>query len=128
MTLAVAAAARVVLADGDVVLLGADSVTPQGISNKSGSWALAAAAHERRLPVYALASVEKWWPEPLPAREVSEDSASGGTVGRARPKCCPSLFPVSRSAIRILSWFPSPYLPPSSPEKTGTRPARYVPC
>jgi translation initiation factor 2B subunit (eIF-2B alpha/beta/delta family) len=66
VTLAVDAAARASLTPGDVVLLGADGVTPEGLRNKIGSWALAAAAHDRHLPVYVLAGPEKWWPEPLP--------------------------------------------------------------
>ncbi|MGH2355094.1 MAG: hypothetical protein ACRDJN_26085 [Chloroflexota bacterium] len=72
--LAVDAATRPLLAPGDVVLLGADSVTPEGVTNKIGSAALAAAARERRLPVYALAGTEKWWPQALPeADEAARD-------------------------------------------------------
>jgi translation initiation factor 2B subunit (eIF-2B alpha/beta/delta family) len=74
VTLAVDAAARVLLAEGDVVLLGADGVAPHGVSNKIGSWALAAAAHRQRLPAYALAGREKWWPQALPdAGEAERD-------------------------------------------------------
>jgi len=65
VALAVDAAARVLLERGDAILLGADAVCVQGISNKIGSWTLAAAARDRRLPVYALAGSEKWWPQPL---------------------------------------------------------------
>ncbi len=88
VSLAVDAAARVLLDAGDVVVLGADSVTPHGVSNKIGSWALAAAARERGRPVHALAGPEKWWPLPLPdtseadrdAREVLPDPIPGVKV------------------------------------------------
>jgi translation initiation factor eIF-2B subunit delta len=74
VSLAVDAAGRTLLAAGDVVLLGADSVTPAGVSNKIGSWLLAAGAAERGLACYGLAGREKWWPAPLPdAGEVERD-------------------------------------------------------
>ncbi len=66
VTLAVDAAARVLLEHGDTILLGADAISPSGISNKIGSWMLAAGARDCRLPVYILAGSEKWWPWPLP--------------------------------------------------------------
>jgi translation initiation factor 2B subunit (eIF-2B alpha/beta/delta family) len=46
------------------------------VSNKVGSWSLAAAAHQRRLPVYALAGREKWWPAPLPDTGEAQRDAS----------------------------------------------------
>lgn len=65
VVLAVDAAGRALLEPGDVILLGADSVTPAGVTNKIGSWLLAAGARERGLACYALAGQEKWWPAPL---------------------------------------------------------------
>src|SRR5581483_5923898 len=56
----------VLLEHGDTILLGADAISPSGISNKIGSWMLAAGARDCRLPVYILAGSEKWWPWPLP--------------------------------------------------------------
>jgi translation initiation factor 2B subunit (eIF-2B alpha/beta/delta family) len=88
VSLAVDAAGRALLEAGDVVLLGADSVTPAGVSNKVGSWLLAAGAAECGLACYALAGREKWWPTPLPdageaardPREVLAEPVAGLTV------------------------------------------------
>jgi translation initiation factor 2B subunit (eIF-2B alpha/beta/delta family) len=49
----------------DVVIVGADAVTPQGVVNKIGTYALALAAREQKVPFYVLAGTEKFLPAPF---------------------------------------------------------------
>jgi translation initiation factor 2B subunit (eIF-2B alpha/beta/delta family) len=88
VSLAVDAACHLLLKEGDVVLIGADSLTPAGVTNKIGSWHLAMAAQEKNIPVFVVAGREKWWPEPLQEkyiethdpREVLENTSTGITI------------------------------------------------
>lgn len=65
----------------DLVLVGADSVAAQGVTNKIGTSALAQAAHAAGIEVYALCSTAKFLPagvaphapERKPARELLDD-------------------------------------------------------
>lgn len=65
VTLVTDAALGTVCHDADLVLVGADAVTPAGVTNKVGTYGLALAAQQRAVPVVALAGSEKLWPEPL---------------------------------------------------------------
>jgi translation initiation factor eIF-2B subunit delta len=77
------------LAQADAVVVGADAVAPASFLNKSGTWMLAAAAAQRGVPVYVLATRDKFvshavnarlavpegapeeiWPSPPPGVEV----------------------------------------------------------
>jgi translation initiation factor 2B subunit (eIF-2B alpha/beta/delta family) len=55
-------AAPSLMGECDCVMLGADAVTPQGIVNKIGTYALALAAREQKIPFYVLAGTEKLLP------------------------------------------------------------------
>lgn len=82
------AAAGAFVREARVVLIGADAVTFEGVVNKIGTWPLALAARESGVPVYALASAEKFLPAgytlpPEPEhdpREVLEAAVPGVTV------------------------------------------------
>jgi len=86
--LAADAAAGALVREARVVLLGADAVTREGVVNKVGTWPLALAARECGVPVYALASAEKFLPAgyrlpPEPAhdpREILPQEIPGVTV------------------------------------------------
>ena len=54
--------------------LGADAVTDQGVLNKIGSYALALAAREHGVPVYALATRRKFLPAATKALRIVEQS------------------------------------------------------
>ncbi|MFQ5915656.1 MAG: translation initiation factor eIF-2B [Nitrospinota bacterium] len=77
-TLLIDAAAGEALAEADLFLVGADSVTPKGLIHKVGTNALAGLARGRGIPCYAVATSQKLLPERylLPtwneAREASE--------------------------------------------------------
>jgi translation initiation factor 2B subunit (eIF-2B alpha/beta/delta family) len=49
----------------DIVLLGADTISPQGWVNKIGTYALAVAADAHGVPAYALAGTDKFLPVSL---------------------------------------------------------------
>lgn len=69
VTLIADAAAALFLKDAQAVLTGADTVTPEAIVNKTGTHALALAAREYHVPVWALASELKWGAPPPPDRD-----------------------------------------------------------
>ena len=52
----------------DVVLVGADAVSPRWFINKCGTWQLAAVAAEHGIPLYVVASRDKFLGPPLDAR------------------------------------------------------------
>ncbi len=56
------AAVGSIASEARIVLVGADAVTQEGVVNKAGTWPLALAARERAVPVYALATREKFVP------------------------------------------------------------------
>ena len=55
-------AAPSLMGECDCVIVGADAVTPQGVVNKIGTYALALAAREHSVSVYVLAGTEKFLP------------------------------------------------------------------
>jgi ribose 1,5-bisphosphate isomerase len=63
---AVDAAADALVADADLVLLGADSLGDRGVVNKIGSKGAAAAARPRRIPVHVAADETKILPPGFP--------------------------------------------------------------
>jgi len=72
-----------------VVLVGADSVSRQGVTNKAGTLGLALAARSWSIPLYVLAGSEKFLPaaypvqraiQPKPAEEVLSSPPEGLTV------------------------------------------------
>lgn len=72
-----AAAARLV-DESDLVLVGGDTVCPRGLIHKLGTYPLALAAREARVPLYALAGLEKWLPAPV--RGWEQDGGPPGEV------------------------------------------------
>ena len=65
------------LASADAVLVGADTVAPEWFLNKSGTRMLAAAAAQQGIPVYVVATKDKFVSEALAARiEVREGAAA----------------------------------------------------
>lgn len=85
--LVVDAAAGLFLGEVSLILVGADAVISEGVVNKTGTRALALAARERGLPVYALAGGDKFLPagyhfppeEPRDPREVLAEAVPGVT-------------------------------------------------
>jgi len=69
-----------------LALVGADCVSPEGVTNKIGTRLLALAAREHGIPVYALAESSKFFPVPLSASrahsptEVWETPPAGLTI------------------------------------------------
>ncbi len=87
VTLTVDAAAPAQVARADVVLVGADGVTAEAVINKVGTYPLALAAQAHRVPLYALAGEEKFWPSAvaplIPERDSAEvwpEPAAGVTI------------------------------------------------
>ena len=58
-------AAPSLVGECDVVMTGADAITPDGVVNKIGTYALALAAREKKVPFYVLAGTEKFLPSPF---------------------------------------------------------------
>jgi translation initiation factor eIF-2B subunit delta len=67
--LAVDFAALSLVGECDVVMVGADAITPEGVVNKIGTYGLALAARDKDVPFYVLAGTEKLLPLPF-ARHV----------------------------------------------------------
>lgn len=59
----------------DLVLVGADAISPDWFLNKSGTRMLAAAASVRGLPVYVVASRDKFVPKPIAERLTVREGA-----------------------------------------------------
>jgi translation initiation factor eIF-2B subunit delta len=78
-------AAPSLMGECDVVIVGADAVTPDGVVNKIGTYALALAARESKVPFYVLAGQEKFLPLPLridekDPREVTQEAIPNSRV------------------------------------------------
>jgi translation initiation factor eIF-2B subunit delta len=58
-------AALSLVKESDLVMVGADAITPEGIVNKIGTYGLALAAREKKIPFYVLAGKEKFLPPPF---------------------------------------------------------------
>jgi len=58
-------AAPSLMGECDAVIVGADAITPEGVVNKIGTYALALAARDNRVPFYVLAGTEKFLPAPF---------------------------------------------------------------
>lgn len=58
-------AAPSLIGECDLVIVGADSIIPEGVINKIGTYALALAAREKEVPFYVLAGTEKFLPPPF---------------------------------------------------------------
>ena len=70
--LMVDAALPMLVSQARAVWIGADAVTDRGVINKVGSYALALAAREHSVPVYALAGRRKFIPAATPALQILE--------------------------------------------------------
>lgn len=68
-----------------MVLVGADSVAPAGLTNKAGTAALAMVARQCTVPLYALAGSEKFLPAAYPVRRVIGEKPAGEILAR-RPR------------------------------------------
>jgi translation initiation factor 2B subunit (eIF-2B alpha/beta/delta family) len=88
-TLVVDAAAGEVLDDADLLLVGADTVTPKGLIHKVGTRVLASLARKRKVPCFAVATSRKLLPDrflldtwnlPRAAKEVTRVSHKNLTV------------------------------------------------
>jgi translation initiation factor 2B subunit (eIF-2B alpha/beta/delta family) len=76
VTLSVDAAASDSVREADVVLVGVDSLAPQGVIGKLGTAGLALVAREGAVPVYALADRGKIWPVRMGVPTIRERSAA----------------------------------------------------
>ncbi len=56
------------------VLVGADLITPQGFTNKAGTYPLAVIANHRSLPFYVLAGSEKFFSLKVPLERMIQDA------------------------------------------------------
>lgn len=70
--LVVDAALPLLMAQAHMAWIGADAVTEQGVLNKVGSFAVALAAREQSVPLYALATRRKFLPASTPALKILE--------------------------------------------------------
>ena len=64
-TLVADAALPAWIGEAQIVLVGADSVSVEGVVNKTGTYGLALAARHHHVPLYALCGSEKLWPAAL---------------------------------------------------------------
>jgi translation initiation factor eIF-2B subunit delta len=58
-------AALALVGECDVLMVGADAITPDGVVNKIGTYGLALAAQDQKIPFYVLAGTEKFLPSPF---------------------------------------------------------------
>ena len=70
----------------DLILLGADAITPDVVVNKVGTEALLRAAHGIGVPVYVLADSRKWLPRTLAGYCRVRDEAPGEVLRPGIPK------------------------------------------
>jgi translation initiation factor eIF-2B subunit delta len=77
-------AAPSLMGECDLGMVGADSVTPEGVVNKIGTYALALAARERKVPFYVLAGKEKFLPLPLRIEERDPKEITQETIPNSR--------------------------------------------
>lgn len=84
-TLIVDAAAAHFMRDVQVVLVGADSVSPRGLVNKIGTFGLALIADAHGVPCYGLAGTEKLLPEALLGRWRIEERDPGEIISAPLP-------------------------------------------
>jgi translation initiation factor eIF-2B subunit delta len=68
----------------DCVIVGADAVTTQGVVNKIGTYALALAARESKVPFYVLAGTEKFLPLPLRIEEKDPEEVTQETIPNSK--------------------------------------------
>ena len=73
------------LSDADAVLVGADAIAASSFLNKSGTRMLAAAASQQGVPVYVVASRDKFVGRELAARLVIRSGAPGEVWDAAPP-------------------------------------------
>lgn len=72
--LVVDSAASSIIREVQLVLVGGDAVSPQGLINKIGTYSLAVVAHSLNVPLYALCDTTKFLPTGYPlASEVERD-------------------------------------------------------
>jgi len=71
-TLIIDSAAYAILQNVEIVLLGADSLTKDGVISKVGSGGLAVCAQSLGIPCYFLADTSKVWPDALGSQPVHE--------------------------------------------------------
>jgi translation initiation factor eIF-2B subunit delta len=74
-TLVADAALPAWIGEAQVVLVGADSVSVEGVVNKTGTYGLALAARHHHVPLYALCGSEKFWPATFPSPSIKDKPA-----------------------------------------------------
>ncbi len=67
----------------NMILVGADSVSPWGIINKAGTQPLALVAHQTSVPLYCLAGSEKFFPGNFPVDRIILDAPRGEILAHA---------------------------------------------
>jgi translation initiation factor eIF-2B subunit delta len=77
-------AAPSLMGECDLVIVGADAVTPEGVVNKIGTYALALAAREGKVPFYVLAGTEKFLPFPLRIEEKDPKEVTQEVIPNSR--------------------------------------------
>jgi len=87
------AAAPYAIKDADVVLVGADCLTPLGLVNKVGTYGLAFSAKERRVPFYALCGTEKL---------LGTEMAKGFRILKRDPK---EVWPDPPKGVEVLNFY-----------------------
>jgi translation initiation factor eIF-2B subunit delta len=87
-------AAPSLMGECDLVIVGADAILPEGVVNKIGTYALALAARERKVPFYVLAGTEKYLPLSLriderDPKEVTQEAIPHSKVENRYFDCTP---------------------------------------
>jgi translation initiation factor eIF-2B subunit delta len=77
-------AAPSLMGECDVVIVGADAITPAGVVNKIGTYGLALAAREQKVPFYCLAGTEKFLPLPLRIEEKDPEEVTQEAIPHSR--------------------------------------------
>jgi translation initiation factor 2B subunit (eIF-2B alpha/beta/delta family) len=82
-------AALPLVGESDLVMVGADAITPEGVVNKIGTYGLALAARAKGVSFYVLAGQEKFLPPPFSQalriekqdpKEITEETIPHGVV------------------------------------------------
>ncbi len=95
VTLIADAAASLAMDRVDLILVGADKITPANLVNKIGTRMIALAARERGLPVYALCDTSKF---------IREDFAGSGL----RPEPASELWPEAPRGVMVVNRYFEP--------------------
>ncbi len=96
-------AALSLVGECDLVMVGADSITPEGVVNKTGTYGLALAAKEGGVPFYVLSGREKFLPPPFSQALRIERKDSGEVTKETIPNMVVENFYFEFTPLRLIS-------------------------